>query len=153
MRKIIDFMLLLIWVVIAVPFTKSALVAAELRARQEATEREAVEVYQAFCDYYQRNKEFPDSGADRGFDTGTLDPLRRRGYYSGSLTSRLLNQRVDGYDSPDDRGPNQEFWLEFTLASDPASRWVIARSDDAPLGGGDWLDGVYALRGDRLEAL
>ena len=41
----------------------------------------------------------------------------------------------------------------MTLAVDPAIRYVVARSDGAPLGGGSWLDGVYVLHDGRLERL
>ncbi len=80
----------------------------------------------------------------------TLQPLRGHGAYAGAVTSRLLGRRLDGFDSPDDRGPDQEFWLEMTLERDPSVRVLVADSDDAPLGGGLWLDGVYRLRNGVL---
>ena len=79
--------------------------------------------------------------------------LARRGYYVGRVRGLLAGARADAYDSPDDRGPNREFWMEMTLASDPSVRFVIARSDDAPMGGGTWLDGAYVFRTGRLERL
>jgi hypothetical protein len=81
----------------------------------------------------------------------SLDPLRKRGYYRGSLTSHVLNHRVDAYDSPDDLGPNREFWIEMSLRSDPSVRVLVACSDDAPSSGGSWRDGVYVLRDGVLE--
>jgi hypothetical protein len=65
----------------------------------------------------------------------------------------LFSTRPDGYDSPDDGGPNQEFWLEMTLQLDPGIRMVVANSNDAPLSGGDWLDGIYLYRDGVLSKL
>ncbi len=41
----------------------------------------------------------------------------------------------------------------MTVAADPGIRLLVVKSDDAPMGGGEWLDGVYAFREGRLEAL
>ena len=41
----------------------------------------------------------------------------------------------------------------MTLAAEPSIRFVVARSDNAPLGSGAWLDGAYILRDGRLEPL
>jgi hypothetical protein len=153
MRKTLDLLLLLAWLVASVPLMISAVESADLRAQRQATEREARRLHEAFHFFYQRNGEYPNAYAGSGFDRETLDPLRRRGYYSGSLTERLLHQRIDAYDSPDDRGLNQEYWLEMTLAAEPTVRFVVARSDNAPLGGGRWLNGVYVLREGRLRPL
>ena len=153
MRKAIDLVLFLTWVALAVPLAILAADSVGVRADRELIEREARLLYRGFCDFYERTGEFPNAYAELPFDRETLDPLRRRGYYDGPLTTRLLHQRIDAYDSPDDRGLNQEFWVEMTLAVDPAIRYVVARSDGAPLGGGSWLDGVYVLHDGRLERL
>ena len=63
----------------------------------------------------------------------------------------LLNGRIDVYQSPDDQGLNQEFWLEMTLERDPSIRLLVTHSDDAPLSGGVWLDGVFVYRNGKLE--
>ena len=39
----------------------------------------------------------------------------------------------------------------MTLKRDPSIRLLVARSDDAPLSGGVWLDGVFIYRDGRLE--
>ena len=41
----------------------------------------------------------------------------------------------------------------MTLKRDPGIRLVIARSDDAPIADGEWLDGAYLYRGGRLEKI
>jgi len=126
---------------------------ANLRAEIQLVEQEASRLYEAFERYYERNKAYPNSHLEPRFGIYTLDPLSKRGYYRGHLLSRLLDSRVDGYDSPDDSGLNQEFWLEFSLASDPRVRFLIAKSDDAPLGAGAWCEGVFIYRGGDLEQL
>jgi len=153
MRKTIDLVLLLAWIGMLVPLGIQAAGSAGARADGEIVEREARLLYRGFCDYYGRTGQFPNAYAAIRFEPDSLDPLRRRGYYDGPLTTRLLRERIDAYDSPDDRGLNQEFWVEMTLAADPAVRYVVARSDGAPLGGGRWLDGAYVLRDGRLERL
>ena len=48
--------------------------------------------------------------------------------------------------------PNQEFWVQLTVRIDPTYRVVIASSDNAPLGDGDWLEGVYTFKDGELVA-
>ena len=153
MRKAVDILLLAAWLAAFMPLMISAVKSSEIRAQQLATEREAIQLHEAFGSFYQRYGEYPNAYAGSGFDLQTLDPLRRRGYYEGPLVRRLLNRRIDAYDSPDDRGLNQEYWLEMTLAAEPKVRFVVACSDNAPLGKGAKLDGVYILRNGRLEPL
>ena len=77
------------------------------------------------------------------FELDTLEPLISLGYYKGSITPKLSNNRADAYDSPDDQGSNQEFWLEMTLKAEPSVRFLVVDSDNAPLSGGTYLDGIY----------
>jgi hypothetical protein len=132
--------------------------AAAVRASNREAEirivaRQAVELNAAFEKYYQRHREYPRAYTGRAFEVETLDPLFSRGYYRGVIASRLRDHRADAYDSPDDQGPNQEFWLEMTLAEDPSIRILLARSDDAPLGGGRWYEGAFLYRDGALEPL
>lgn len=129
----------------------SALAASGRDARLRVAEQEAHVLYDAFQRYHERNHQYPASHTDPRFDVATLDPLRKRGYYTGGIQHYLLGGRIDAYDSPDDRGPNREYWLEMTLADDPSIRILVARSDDAPLGRGEWRDGVFIYRQGRLE--
>ena len=78
--------------------------------------------------------------------------MSNRGYYRGPLRTYLVNGKVDAYDSPDDRGLNREFWVEMTLRADPSIRVLVARSDDAPLGGGAWREGVFVIRNGETES-
>jgi hypothetical protein len=131
----------------------SAIEAANRRAELRLVKAEAAVLFRAFETYAESNHGYPNAYVEPRFDPATLDPLRRRGYYRGALLTALDGHRADAYGSPDDGGPNREFWLELSLASDPAIRVLLARSDDAPLGGGKRLDGVYVLRDGALEPL
>jgi hypothetical protein len=147
----LDLALLAAWLVAGVAIGRRALDYAELRAQRRELVGEAQRLYDALALYYSRHRAFPAAYAEPGFDLATLEPLVRRGYYDRPLAPRLRDGRLDGYDSPDDRGPNQEFWLEMTSAHDPPLRIVVARSDDAPTAGGTWIDGVVTVRAGRLE--
>jgi len=114
---------------------------------------EVRKLYGAFDLYYRRYGAFPNSDATPRFDVEGFEPLHRRGFLSGRLASFLDGGGADAYESPDDRGLNQEFWVEMTLRADPSIRFVVARSDDAPSGGGRWLDGAFVWRNGALEAL
>ncbi len=143
--------LVLVGVVLALrPPLAAAMRVADRKAALRLVELEAKLLYSALGLYAQRTGSFPESAGALGLREDTLEPLRRRGYYRRSLLAWLADGRIDAYDAPDDRGPNQEFWLELTLANDPGVRLLVARSDDAPLGGGEWRDGVYVWSHGRL---
>lgn len=112
--------------------------------------KEARELYDAMQRFYRTHGRYPDPVDEPRLDVETLDLLKRRGYYEGRLLERIVDGRLDGYDAPSDRGDHQEFWMEFTPTTAPSSRFLVARSDDAPLGGGRWHDGVYMLRDGML---
>lgn len=131
----------------------SAIDTANRNAEMRIVRSEAHALYDAFQHYFDRNHSYPNAYLDPRFELDTLDPLQKRGYYRGTLAASLSGHRPDAYDSPDDEGTNREFWLEMSLESDPAVRVVVARSDDAPLGGGKWLDGVFLYRDGVLEPL
>ena len=130
-----------------------ALHGAAVRSDVRIVSAEVRGLYESFEKYYEINRAYPNAYLPPSFELDTLEPLRRRGYYRGWVTVKLQNERIDAYDSPDDRGINQEFWLEMTLKSDPAIRFLIARSNDAPLGGGEWREGAFIYRDGVLESL
>jgi hypothetical protein len=132
---------------------RSAADASNAQASQRIAEREALALYDSFDRYFEDHRAFPGTHTDPRFELDSLEPLVERGYYRGAILSQLLLRRADAYESPDDRGSNREFWLEMTLKADPSVRIVVARSDDAPLGGGAWLDGAFILRNGNLESL
>lgn len=87
------------------------------------------------------------------FETHGAYPLEPLGTRRDEFGKLLLNGKPDGYDAPDDQGPNAEYWLEMTSEADPAFRIVIANSDDAPSAAGRWLDGVYVCEAGGLVKL
>ena len=103
---------------------------------------EAKTVYYAFIDFYTDNDMFPNATSSPSFQLDTFSPLD----YQGNIFSKLVNNRADAYDSPDDQGSNQEFWLRMTLAADPTVQILIAYSDNADLSPGEWLEGVFVYR-------
>ncbi len=124
---------------IAVPGLNYAL----RKANINAVTGEGKQIYHAFTAFYLDNDSYPNAESDPAFQLDTFEPLRSSGYYRGDVTPRLLNNRADDFDSPNDMGSNQEFWLQLTPKADPDVQIIIANSDDAPMANGQWLDGVY----------
>jgi hypothetical protein len=139
----------LVWMLVLVIST--AVGHANRRTELRLLVNEANALHDAFMRYSQRNHGFPTTYSASRFDVETFDPLVKRGYYRGALAGLIREGRADAYDSPDDRGPNREFWVELTLKSDPTIRVLVARSDDAPIGGGAWRDGVFVFRNGELD--
>jgi hypothetical protein len=134
---------------IAIPMMHDAI----LKAHISAAETDAKAIYTAFKRYHMDNHMYPNASSDPSFQLDTFEPLVSMKYYDGRISSRLLNDRADAYDSPDDQGRNQEFWLEFSLAYDPTVRFLVADSDDAPLGGGVYYDGFVLYRNGVMTPL
>ncbi len=121
---------------------------ARTRAVVSAVVADAKTIHHAFKQYMVDH-----SGYYPSMTLNEFEPLRSQGAYNGTVSRLLLNGSADGFDSPDDVGTNQEFWLEMTLAFDPTVRILVADSDNAPIGGGNWYDGVYRFKNGVLEPL
>jgi prepilin-type N-terminal cleavage/methylation domain-containing protein len=134
---------------IAIPMMHDAI----LKAHISAAAVDAKAIYVAFKRYNMDNHMYPNASTAPTFQLDTFEPLVSLQYYDGRLATRLLHDRADAYDSPDDMGANQEFWLEFSLAYDPTVRFLISDSDDSPLGGGGYYDGHYLFRDGVLTPL
>jgi prepilin-type N-terminal cleavage/methylation domain-containing protein len=134
---------------IAVPLYRQAV----LRGHVSALATDARAVYTAFKQHHIDHSMYPYASASPKFELDTFEPLGSMGYYDGGVASKLLNDRADAYDSPDDQGDNREFWLEMTLEFDPSVRFLICDSDDAPLSGGVYLDGVFLYRDGVLTPI
>jgi prepilin-type N-terminal cleavage/methylation domain-containing protein len=134
---------------IAIPMMHDAI----LKAHISAAATDAKAIYVAFKRFHMDNSMYPNESADPAFQLDTFEPLVSMMYYDGRIATRLLHDRADAYASPDDQGTNQEFWLEFSLAYDPTVRFLIADSDDAPLGGGVYYDGHYLFRNGVMTPL
>ena len=133
---------------IAIPILREAVVKAQVRA----VVSEGRTVHTAFKTYYLDHDQYPDQGAGAGtFDLASFDPLTSGGYYEGAVGQRLVNRQPDAYGAPD---ASQEFYLEMTLKIDTTKRFLVADSDDSPLGGGasKAYDGVYAFdNGQQMD--
>ena len=103
-------------------------------------------------EFYVNNYMYPNATSNPAFDLVTFEPLRSMVGYQGSINARLLNGQADAYDSPNDRGPNQEWWVQMTLRIDPSFQVVMAVSDNVPLLPGVWMQGVYTLEDGALIA-
>ena len=134
---------------IAVPQLQSAM----LRAHVSAVAAEARTVFTAFKLHYIDLDVYPYAQSSPTFNVVTFEPLRSLEYYDGKITAKLADGKADAYDSPDDQGENREFWLEMTLEADPTVRILVADSDDAPLSGGTYVDGVYLYRNGVLTPI
>jgi prepilin-type N-terminal cleavage/methylation domain-containing protein len=132
---------------IAIPQYQRAILKAEI----SAVAAESKTLYTAFKQHYIDLDLYPYASASPAFQLDTFEPLVSLGYYRGGLQSKLLNGRADAFDSPDDQGQNREFWLEMSLRKDPTVRFLIADSDDAPLAGGNYVDGIYLYRNGVLK--
>lgn len=147
---VVDLVLVALTLVAAGGILRAGFDAANENAARRMSIEQAFGLYDAFALFEQRTGGFPAATGPTGFRLDSFDPLRRRGYYRGPLAQALAGGRADAYDSPDDRGIDQEFWLEMTLAGRSASRLIVCRTNDAPSGSGEWLDGVYLNERGRL---
>jgi prepilin-type N-terminal cleavage/methylation domain-containing protein len=131
-------------VAIAVPLMQDAL----LRASISSVATDAKSIHVAFKRYQMDNHAYPPAGP--GFQLDTFHPLTRDGYYDGRVAGMLAGDAADGYDSP---ANNQEFWLEMTLKRNPTVRFLVSDSDEAPLAGGDYFDGIFVFHGGVLTPI
>ncbi len=127
---------------IAIPQLQAAM----LRSHVASAAAEAKTLYTGFKQHFVDRNMYPYATSAPNFQLDTFEPLVSMGYYRGGLPSRLSGGQADDYDSPDDQGTNQEFWLEMTLKYDPTVRILVVDSDDAPLTGGAYFDGVYVYK-------
>ena len=127
---------------IAVPFFREVLIKAHVNS--VATDGRIL--FHGFEEWHSLYYQYPNSTSPPNFNLLTFEPMRSNGVYQGNMQARLLNGQADAYDSPDDQGANQEFWVQFTVRADPSYQIIVAHSDDAPLGGGAWLQGVYVFK-------
>ena len=100
----------------------------------------------------------PPAGASSpdGFNTRTLDPLVSGGYLlaPAPILSHLADGRVAVYDAPGAQpGAGRGFWLVLVDRDVPGLAVVVASTDAFPLTPGTWIEGIYLLRGDRLERI
>ena len=112
-----------------------------------AATAEARTIHSAMKRYHIDFSGYPNAS---GFNVTTMEPLVSLGYYDGRLIPRVLGGSLDGYDSPSNQ---EEYWLEFTLQDAPTVRFMVGDSDDAPLSGGTFHDGIVLYRDGVLVPL
>ncbi len=134
---------------ITIPLMQSAM----LRAHVGTMASSSRVVFNAFQRYFIDFNMYPNSVDAPAFELDTFQPLVSLDYYDGRILTKLEAGQADGFDSPDDEGINQEFWLEMTLAYDPTVRFLVADSDNAPLSGGDHMAGVFLYKNGVLHSL
>ena len=108
----------------------------------------AASIFIAFKRYQMDKHIYPIPGPS--FELDTFNPLNSDGYYDGGVVGMLAGNAADAYDAPQD---NQEFWLEMTLKRDPTVRFLVADSDQAPLAGGDYYDGIFVFHNGVLTPI
>ena len=124
----------------------------QVRAHLTSVVADARILFHGLEEFYTVNYRYPNATSNPAFNLVTFEPLRTLVGYQGSINARLLNGQADAYDSPDDQGPNQEWWLQMTLAIDPSFQVVIAMSDNVDLLPGTWLRGVFTFEDGTLIA-
>ena len=134
---------------IAIPMLRATL----LRSHISAAAADARVLHGAFKRHFVDMNAYPNAEDAPAFNLATFEPLIQLGYYQGRMFGRMMGDKADAYDSPDDLGLNQEFWIEMTLRYDPSIRFLVADSDNAPLGGGDYYDGIYLFRDGVLTSI
>ncbi len=134
---------------ITIPMMQSAM----LRAHVGAMASSSRIVFNAFQRFYIDFNMYPNSTDPPAFELDTFEPLIDLEYYDGQILTKLDNEQADAFDSPDDEGINQEFWLELTLAYDPTVRFLITDSDNAPLSGGAHMAGIFLYKNGVLHSL
>lgn len=132
-------------------------------------------VFRGFVVYYIENSGYPLQGADpeglgRTFVPATFAPLTNTSLMGMDIglevnVKKLLDRVVVAqiaFDSPDDIGLNEEFYVVMPWKADPNVKFIVASADDVkdkngnfmdPLpdnSGGNWLDGVYMARNGVL---
>jgi len=123
---------------IAVPLSQSY----SNKSHYAAALLECKELYNAFIAFYAGNNMFPNATNSPAFDLVIFSPLD----YNGQVSKRMANERTERYDSPDDLGPNQEFWVRMIFARDPTGQFVVANSDNVDTEPGVQLNGVFVYR-------
>ncbi len=96
----------------------------------------------------------PGSSQVDGLNLRTLAPLAPAGYlpHPGALLDALRDRRVTAYDTPGPPG-KEGFWMLLIDGERAEIQVLVASTDQFPLSPGVWIEGIYQLRGNRLERL
>jgi len=131
------------------------------KAERASVIAECRSLYRSFVIFYITYQEYPYAAeGDFLFDKETFFPLTDETIMAGatvdieieSFKDRLDGRKAEKFDSPDDMGDNQEFYLILPWQKDPSIKFVIASADNVTyedgtvVDGGNWIDGVYMTR-------
>jgi len=126
------------------------------RSRLETLTEGAESFYRAVRRFEADHGRPPRPGAAQlaGLNLRTLDPLADTGYLADpqQLLAGLDHHRLTAYDTPGE-GAHPGFWAILTAEEQPGLQVIAASTDDFPLAPGQWIEGVYLLRGEQLELL
>jgi len=109
-------------------------------------------VYYLEYDYYPLKDEFqlgPVNTFKPLSDKAALDMDLGLELNVARLQKQMQGGKADTYDSPDDLGWNQEFYLTLSWIKDSSLRFVVAEANDVLdadgnlVDGGNWLSGVF----------
>jgi len=147
---LVELMIVTVLIAVMASIASPKLRAVLVRAHLSSVVADGKILSQGFAEFYAEGYAYPNAISRPYFDLTTFEPLRSMGFYQGDMFDRLNGGQADGFDSPDDRGSNQEFWVLLTLRIDPSYQVVVASSDNVPLAQGEWLEGVYTFRDGEL---
>jgi len=141
-----------LFVALAIPTVSRALQA----SHQERLAGTAQVLFAAIRHYEEDHGSPPPPGSKQpdGLNLRTLAPLSQAGYLvdTDEILSLLRDGRVTAYDCPESAG-EAGFWILLVDRSRPEIQLLAAATDAFPLAPGQWLEGIYQIRGDRLVKL
>lgn len=124
------------------------------KARRNALLADSRILFNAMLQYNLDQGEFPPccSLPEEAFDRQSLWPLTRYEFIqnSSSILSKLQNDRIAEYDSPDNPSTNHDFYLVLIHKRDPRIRIVVADTDEYPGFMGQNLHGIYVEKDGQL---
>ena len=165
------FTLLELLTVLAVVGVLAAIAIPQFLSYRDKAERAALlsdtrYLYRAFVIYYLEQQSYPNASTNNEykFHPETFAPLTTSNLMGGlpfevdleSFRDKLDGRKAEKFDSPDDLGNNQEFYVILPWAKDPTVKFVVAAADNisyqdgTPVAGGAWLDGVYITKNGNI---
>jgi prepilin-type N-terminal cleavage/methylation domain-containing protein len=142
---LIELMIVTVIVAILAGIASFATRGVQVKAHVASVVADARILFHSLEEYHAINYQYPNATSSPAFNLTTFEPLRSVAGHQGSVNNRLLNGQADAFDSPNDQGSNQEWWLQMTVRIDPSYQVVIAASDNVPLFPGTWLQGVFTF--------
>ena len=136
------------------------------KSQKRAIISECRSLYRAFVIFYLEHEEYPyATEGEFLFNKETLFPLTNKSAMGGAsfdididtFLKKFDGAKAEKFESPDDMGTNQEFYLILPWVGDPNVKFVISASDNieyadgTSVDGGNWLDGVFITEGGAIH--